>query len=44
MGEIAGVVGAIVAVPVVATLQIVLREVLRIRREQLHIPAPPPGG
>jgi predicted PurR-regulated permease PerM len=44
MGEIAGVVGAIVAVPVVATLQIVLREILRIRREQLHIPTPPPGG
>ena len=39
LGEIAGVVGAIVAVPVVATLQIVLREVLRIRREQLHIAA-----
>jgi predicted PurR-regulated permease PerM len=32
-------VGAVVAVPVVATLQIVLREVLRIRREQLHIAA-----
>ncbi len=39
MGEIAGVVGAVVAVPVVATLQIVLREILRMRREQLHIPA-----
>jgi predicted PurR-regulated permease PerM len=39
LGEIAGVVGAVVAVPVVATLQIVLREVLRIRREQLHIAA-----
>jgi predicted PurR-regulated permease PerM len=39
MAEIAGVIGAIVAVPVVATLQIVLREVLRIRREQLHIAA-----
>jgi predicted PurR-regulated permease PerM len=38
MAEIAGVVGAIVAVPVVATLQIVLREVLRIRRAQLKIP------
>ena len=35
LGEIAGVVGAIVAVPVVAALQIILREVLRIRREQL---------
>jgi predicted PurR-regulated permease PerM len=41
LGEIAGVVGAIVAVPVVATLQIVLREILRIRREQLRIPRPP---
>jgi predicted PurR-regulated permease PerM len=37
LGEIAGVVGAIVAVPVVAALQIVLREVLSIRREQLHL-------
>jgi predicted PurR-regulated permease PerM len=34
-GEIAGMMGAIIAVPVVATLQIVLREVLRIRREKL---------
>jgi predicted PurR-regulated permease PerM len=41
LGEIAGVVGAVVAVPVVATLQIVLREILRMRREQLHIPAKP---
>jgi predicted PurR-regulated permease PerM len=37
LGEIAGIVGAIVAVPVVAALQIVLREVLRIRREQLRL-------
>jgi predicted PurR-regulated permease PerM len=36
MAEIAGIMGAIIAVPVVATLQIVLREVLRIRREQLQ--------
>jgi predicted PurR-regulated permease PerM len=36
LGELAGVVGAIVAVPVVATLQIILREVLRLRREQLR--------
>ncbi len=36
LGEIAGVFGAIIAVPVVATLQIIVREVLRIRREQLH--------
>ena len=34
LGEIAGIMGAIVAVPVVATLQIVLRELLRIRRER----------
>ena len=36
-GEIAGVVGAIIAVPVIATLQIVLRELLRIRRDQLAL-------
>jgi putative heme transporter len=35
MGELAGVPGAIVAIPVVATLQIILRELLRIRREEL---------
>jgi predicted PurR-regulated permease PerM len=37
MGEIAGIMGAIIAVPVVATLQIVLRELLRIRREHLSL-------
>ena len=37
LGEIAGIMGAIVAVPVVAALQIVLREVLRIRRERLQL-------
>jgi predicted PurR-regulated permease PerM len=37
LGEIAGIVGAIVAVPVIATLQILLRELLRFRREQLGI-------
>jgi putative heme transporter len=37
LGEIAGIIGAIVAVPVVATLQIVLREILRIRRERLQL-------
>ncbi len=37
LGEIAGIMGAIIAVPVVATLQIVLREVLRIRRERLSL-------
>ena len=35
-----GVVGAVVAVPVVATLQIILREILQNRRDQLKI-APP---
>jgi predicted PurR-regulated permease PerM len=35
LGEIAGVVGAIVAVPVVAALQIIVREILRLRREAL---------
>jgi len=37
LGEIAGIMGAIIAVPVVATLQIVLRELLRMRREQLAL-------
>lgn len=36
-GEVAGIVGAIVAVPVVAALQIILREFLRFRRQQLEI-------
>jgi predicted PurR-regulated permease PerM len=43
-GEIAGIFGAILAVPLVATLQIVLRELLRIRREQLAIVAQTPAG
>jgi predicted PurR-regulated permease PerM len=37
LGEIAGIMGAIIAVPVVATLQIVLRELLRMRRERLNL-------
>jgi predicted PurR-regulated permease PerM len=37
LGEIWGIMGAIIAVPVVATLQIVLRELLRLRREQLQM-------
>jgi len=37
LGEIAGIIGAIVAVPVVATLQVVLRELLRLRRQQLAL-------
>ena len=41
LGEVAGVVGAIVAVPVVATLQIILREILQNRRDQLKITRPP---
>jgi predicted PurR-regulated permease PerM len=35
--EIAGLVGAVMAVPVAAALQVVLREVLRIRRERLDL-------
>ena len=36
LGDLAGVMGAVVAVPVAATLQIILREFLRIRREELE--------
>jgi putative heme transporter len=36
--ELAGVVGAFVAVPVVGTAQISLRELLLLRRERLHLP------
>lgn len=36
-GEIAGVIGAVLAVPVTAALQILVREMLRVRREQLHL-------
>jgi predicted PurR-regulated permease PerM len=35
--EIAGVIGAIMAVPVTAALQVVAREILRIRRERLDL-------
>jgi predicted PurR-regulated permease PerM len=35
--EIAGVIGAILAVPITAAIQIVLRELLRIRRERLDL-------
>jgi predicted PurR-regulated permease PerM len=41
LGELAGVMGAVVAVPIVATLQIILRELLRIRREQLRLVGEP---
>jgi predicted PurR-regulated permease PerM len=37
LGEMAGIVGAIIAVPVVAALQILVREMLRVRRQQLEI-------
>jgi Predicted permease len=37
LGEMAGIVGAIIAVPVVAALQIIVREVLRVRRQQLKV-------
>ena len=37
LGEIAGIIGAIVAVPVVAALQIIVREILQERRQQLEL-------
>jgi predicted PurR-regulated permease PerM len=37
-GEIAGLVGAVLAVPITAALQIVAREVLLARRERLNLP------
>ena len=37
LGEIGGIIGAVVAVPAVAALEIVVREVLRRRRQQLAI-------
>jgi putative heme transporter len=39
--ELAGIFGAVVAVPAAATIQIVAREILRIRRERLHLAATP---
>jgi putative heme transporter len=36
LGELGGVLGAVVAVPIVATLQIIVRELLVLRREQLR--------
>jgi predicted PurR-regulated permease PerM len=36
-GELGGIIGAILAVPAVATLQILVREVLRARRENLRL-------
>jgi predicted PurR-regulated permease PerM len=37
LGEIAGIAGAVIAVPVVAALQIVVREILGERRQQLEL-------
>jgi len=39
--ELAGIIGAVLAVPAAAALQILIREVLRVRREKLHLPATP---
>jgi predicted PurR-regulated permease PerM len=39
--ELAGIFGAVIAVPAAAAIQIVLREILRIRRERLHLAATP---
>lgn len=38
LAELAGVAGALLAIPAVVTIQIVLREVLRLRRERLSLP------
>jgi predicted PurR-regulated permease PerM len=40
-GEIFGLVGAVLAVPITAALQIVVRELLRVRRERLHLQKTP---
>jgi putative heme transporter len=40
-GELAGIFGAVAAVPAAAALQIILRELLRVRRERLNLPATP---
>jgi putative heme transporter len=37
LGEMAGIIGAIIAVPVVAALQVIVRELLRVRRQQLKV-------
>lgn len=39
--ELAGIVGAVLAVPAAAALQILIREVLRVRRDCLHLAATP---
>jgi putative heme transporter len=43
MTELAGISGALVAVPLAASAQIVLREILRARHERLNLPEVPPG-
>jgi predicted PurR-regulated permease PerM len=40
-GELAGIIGAVLAVPTAAALQIVVREILRTRRDRLHLAATP---
>jgi predicted PurR-regulated permease PerM len=40
--ELAGIIGAVLAVPLMATGQIILREVLLVRREKLGARVPPP--
>jgi predicted PurR-regulated permease PerM len=40
-GELAGLIGAVLAVPAMATIQILVREILRVRRDRLHLPATP---
>jgi predicted PurR-regulated permease PerM len=37
LGEMGGIIGAIIAVPVVAALQVIVREVLRVRRQRLKV-------
>lgn len=37
LGEMAGIIGAVIAVPVVAALQILVREMLRVRRQYLKV-------
>ena len=43
MTELGGIPGALVAVPLAASVQIVLREILRARKERLNLPEVPPG-
>lgn len=45
--DLGGIMGAIIAVPVVAAVQVIIREVLAVRRERLKLPPaapPPPDG